>query len=81
MSDLNAAAWAPWIAHVSRALDVDPGLVDVGFIHSLTQVVAHEFQRPMAPVSAYFLGIAATTHPDRPLEELRDAIVGVIRES
>lgn len=80
MSDLERveASWAPWIASVAEALDVDAGLVDVTFIHSLTQVVAHEFARPMAPVAAYVLGLAVAAHPDRTADELRAAIVGAI---
>jgi len=71
-------SWAPWIEAVAGALDVDAGLVDVTFIHSLTQVVAHEFARPMAPVAAYVLGLAVAAHPDRTADELRAAIVGAI---
>ncbi len=81
MSDLDDAAWRPWVEHVAAALGVLPGDVDIDidFIHALTQVVAHEFQRPMAPVSAYVLGLAAALHPERSLDDLRDEIVRVIR--
>jgi len=80
VSDLERveASWAPWIASVASALEVDPALVDVTFIHSLTQVVAHEFARPMAPVAAYVLGLAVAAHPDRTADQLRAAIVGAI---
>lgn len=80
VSDLTRVEqeWAPWIAKVAEALDVDASLVDVSFIHSLTQVVAHEFERPMAPVSAYIFGLGLAAHPDQTPEELRAAIVGAI---
>lgn len=81
MTDLDAETWRPWVDHVAQALGVDPDAVDVDFIHGLTQVVAHEFQRPMAPVAAYVLGLAAASHPERSVEELRDAIVKVIRDA
>lgn len=83
MSDLSKVAsdWAPWIGALADALGVDARLVDVDFIHSLSQVVAHEFERPMAPVAAYVLGLAAARHPERSLEELRAAIVGAIPRS
>ena len=78
MADLDDAAWREWVEHVAGALNVSPDGVDIGFIHSLTQVVAHEFQRPMAPVSAYILGLAAGRYPERSLEERRGAIVAAI---
>ena len=78
--DLDDALWRPWIDRVADALGVDGAGVDVGLIHSLTRVVAHEFQRPMAPVAAYILGLAVGTH-GRPADELKDAIVDVVRES
>jgi len=78
--DLDDALWRPWIDRVADALGVDGAGVDVGLIHSLTRVVAHEFQRPMAPVAAYILGLAVGTH-GRPADELKDAIVAVVRES
>ncbi len=79
MADLDRATWGAWVEHVAGALDVAPEAVDIDFIHSLTQVVAHEFQRPMAPVSAYILGLAVARHPERSLHELREAIIAVIR--
>ena len=80
MSDLSRVAsdWAAWIAALADALGVDAGLVDVDFIHSLSQVVAHEFERPMAPVAGYVLGLAVAQHPERSLEDLRAAIVAAI---
>lgn len=56
--DLQSDEWDGWLAGVCRALDVDPGLVDVPLIHDLTRRVAHRYARPMAPVSAYVMGLA-----------------------
>jgi len=70
--------WAPWIEKLALSVGVEPELVDVTFIHSLTQVVAHEFERPMAPVAAYIFGLAVAAHPELTPEEVRAAIVGAI---
>ena len=80
MSDLDKVEreWGPWIEKLAASVGVEAELVDVTFIHSLTQVVAHEFERPMAPVAAYILGLAAAAHPELTPEELRAAIVGAI---
>ncbi len=80
MADLDKVAteWSDWIAAIAGELGVDPALVDVTFIHSLTQVVAHEFERPMAPVAAYILGLALAAHPESTPDEVRAAIVGAI---
>ena len=60
MTDLVAAeaTWHDWIVEACAALDVDPDLVDVKAIHGLTKRIAHEYERPMAPVGAYILGLA-----------------------
>lgn len=82
MSDLERVEtlWRPWIGEVAGALGVDPELVDVSFIHSMTQVVAHEFERPMAPVAAYLLGLAVAAHPEKSPDQLRTLIVGALPE-
>lgn len=57
----DAAAVARWRASVemaSSAIDVDPDLVDITRIHTLTKVIAHTYDRPMAPVGSYILGMA-----------------------
>lgn len=77
--DLDDAAWDDWIDTVGASIGVDGAGVDITFIHALTQLVAREFTRPMAPVSAYLLGLAHGTHPGRPIEELRDALVAAVR--
>lgn len=61
MSDLGATRRDP-VARLDRgsrdALDVDASLVDVKTIHGLTKRIAHGYDRPMAPVGAFILGLA-----------------------
>ncbi len=76
--DLNEAAWRDWIAEVCAAVGVDPEAVSVADIHDLTRAVAHDFVRPMAPVSAYLWGLARAAHPDADPADLRDRIVAAI---
>lgn len=66
MTDLAAAerTWHDWIVEACAALDVDPALVDVKVIHGLTKRIAHEYDRPMAPVGAYILGMAVGARPE-----------------
>ncbi|HQF03674.1 MAG TPA: DUF6457 domain-containing protein [Phycicoccus sp.] len=81
MTDLVAAeaTWHDWIVEACAALDVDPDLVDVKAIHGLTKRIAHEYERPMAPVGAYILGLAvgAGAGPDR-ITELRATLESTI---
>lgn len=83
MSDLEAAAtiWRPWIDAACAATNVDPKSVDVTGIHELTKIVAHEFERPMAPVSSFIWGLAlgrAGAHADS--AALKAAITETVRE-
>ena len=45
--------WADWIEHACAALGLDPEAVDVRSILAMTKTIAHDFERPMAPVGAY----------------------------
>lgn len=56
--DLDSDRWDAWITEVCARLDVDRAVVDVSAIHDLTRRVAHRFERPMAPVSSYVVGVA-----------------------
>lgn len=80
MTDLEQAEaqWHDWITTVADALGVDADQVSVTAIHELTRVIAHDFERPMAPVSAYIWGLAVASHPDADPAELRDKIIGAI---
>ncbi len=82
MSDLDRAeeVWHDWIVDACERVDIDPASVDVSGIHDLTRVIAHEFERPMAPVGAFILGMAIGRHPDADRATLRAAIERTVME-
>ena len=47
-----------WLKEACAAIGVDYSLLEVSLVLELTKQVAHRFVRPMAPVSAYALGVA-----------------------
>lgn len=51
-------AWDEWCTTAAKAVGVEPAWIDVARIHALSRVVAHDFERPLAPVSTYILGLA-----------------------
>lgn len=66
LDDTEATArWGRWVRTVAQRLDVDAAAVDVTLIHDLTKVVAHTYERPMAPVAAYLLGMAVGAARER----------------
>jgi Domain of unknown function (DUF6457) len=81
MTDLVAAEqeWQHWIDDACRALDVDPGAVDVTGIHDLTKQIAHGFARPMAPVGSYILGLAVGARAARGEAVDAEALSAAIR--
>ena len=54
----DRSQWRPFIVKASEAVGVDPALVDEDAILTMTREIAHAGARPMAPVSAFILGIA-----------------------
>lgn len=60
MSDLNECEirWHDWVERACATVGVDPQNIDIKAIHSLTKRVAHNLDRPLAPVSSYILGVA-----------------------
>ena len=80
----DLARWADWIEDASAAVGIDPESVDVPGILTLTRQIAHGFERPMAPVGAYILGVAVgcLQEQGRPvdLESMRRAIADTIRD-
>lgn len=80
--DMTSTIWQPWIEEAGAAIGVDPRSVDVPLIHELTKHVAHRYDRPMAPVSSFMLGIAlgrATAADGTPEQaELARELVGRI---
>ncbi len=47
-----------WTAAVCDDLGIEPELVDIRQILDLARDVAHQVDRPAAPVTAYLLGLA-----------------------
>ena len=47
-----------WIMAVSSDLGLDPGAADARAILDMTRDVAHNVDRPAAPVTAYLIGVA-----------------------
>ena len=47
-----------WIMAVSSDLGLDPGTADARAILDMTRDVAHNVDRPAAPVTAYLIGVA-----------------------
>ncbi|WP_116112046.1 DUF6457 domain-containing protein [Austwickia chelonae] len=66
MNDLNEteARWQTWVEQTAALLNVDAGLVDIHAIHDLTKTIAHDLERPMAPVGSFMLGLAMGVHGD-----------------
>lgn len=80
-TDLASERWDGWISEVCARLGVDPALVDVPLVHDLTKQIAHRYERPMAPVGSYIMGIAlgaaladGGTDPDELLAGFADQI-------
>lgn len=74
--------WADWIEQACAALGLDPEAVNVRSILAMTKTIAHGFERPMAPVGAYILGLAVgrLQEQGRPvdLEALRSTIEATV---
>lgn len=70
--------WRPFIEAACAAVGVDPRLVDEEAILVMTREIAHAGARPMAPVSAYIMGLAAgrpgAPDPDYLRRVIEDAV-------
>ncbi|WP_435199349.1 DUF6457 domain-containing protein [Janibacter sp. GS2] len=84
MTEATRARWADWIEAACAAVGVDPEGVDVVSIHAMTKTIAHDFERPMAPVGSFILGVAVghLEAQGRPvdMESLRQAIEETITQ-
>jgi len=62
-----------WTAAACAELGIDPAAVHVPMILDLARVVAHQVDRPAAPVTAFMLGLAAAAgqSPDEAARRLR----------
>lgn len=77
MSNLNATEqrWHDWVTSTSTLLGIDPAMVDISAIHDLTKVIAHDLDRPLAPVSSFMWGLAIGARgADADPTALKDAI-------
>ncbi len=70
--------WDPFVRHLCDALGIDSTNTDVPAILDLTRIVAHSGARPMAPVSAYLLGLAVGSRPGKSAGELRDILLEAV---
>ncbi|RMB62111.1 NTP transferase domain-containing protein [Tessaracoccus antarcticus] len=69
--------WGRFVRQACEAVGVDPALVDISAVLDMTREVAHAGARPMAPVSAYLLGLAMGMDADADPERLRRVIEDV----
>lgn len=74
------ATWRPFVDAACEATGVDPARVDIDTILLLTREVAHAGARPMAPVTAYILGLAMGANPDADPAELPRRLEWVVQE-
>lgn len=62
--------WQNWVDELCESLGVDPSLVDIPAVLGLTREIAHRFDRPMAPVGSFLLGMALASNPNTSVDDL-----------
>lgn len=77
--DLEDPAWQQWAQRACPAVGVDPALVDIPAIHDLTRHIAHQVQRPLAPVAAFILGLAVAQAAAEG-QPSRDALIAALKQ-
>ena len=70
--------WRTWLAEVCAAFDLDPAQVDVRAVLDLTKEVAHGVDRPMAPVTAFVLGLALAKDPELSMTDGCERIAALV---
>lgn len=70
----DRSEWQPFVTRVCEALGLDADRVDIDAILEMTREIAHAGARPMAPVSAFLLGLAVGRRPDESPEFLRRVV-------
>ncbi|AQP47984.1 hypothetical protein BW730_11285 [Tessaracoccus aquimaris] len=70
--------WRRWITLAAGELGLSPDDVPVDDLLRLTAVIAHGVDRPMAPVSAFLVGLAMGRGADR--EEAIKKLTGLAQE-
>lgn len=77
--------WRAWVELASAAVGADPDDVDIRGVHQMTKQIAHRYDRPLAPVGSYVLGLAVGAARARGEEvdqvALRRAIVATIEQA
>lgn len=76
MNPEDRSGWRPFIERACAAVGVDAASVDENLVLELTARIAHDGERPMAPVGAYILGLAVGAGGDA--ASLRGKIEGAI---
>lgn len=70
--------WRTWLTEVCAAFDLDPAQVDVRAVLDLTKEVAHGVDRPMAPVTAFVLGLALAKDPELSMTDGCERIAALV---
>ncbi len=70
----DRSQWRPFVEQVCTELELDAERVDIDGILDMTRVIARAGRRPMAPVSAYLLGLAVGGSPEKSFEQLRQIL-------
>lgn len=83
--DATRERWRAWVELAAASVDVDPDDVDITAIHQMTKQIAHRYDRPLAPVGSYVLGLAVGAARARgeevDLTALRRAVVATIEQA
>lgn len=66
----DRSGWEPFVERACTAVGIDRSLVDIDGILDMTREVAHAGARPMAPVSAFLLGLAVGRQPGADIDYL-----------
>lgn len=64
------ASWEDYVDRACAAVGIERSLVDIDGILGMTREVAHAGARPMAPVSAFLLGLAVGREPGADIDYL-----------
>lgn len=70
--------WRTWLTEICAAFDLDPAQVDVRAVLDLTKEVAHGVDRPMAPVTAFVLGLALAKDPELSMTDGCERIAALV---
>lgn len=78
--DTDEARWQQWTQTAADELGLDPKSIDITRIHDLSRIVAHDFERPLAPVSTYILGLAVgASNGGADIDDLMQRLLATLR--